>query len=222
MSSCTFSVFWWEPPWLKWRDQFHAFYLGSHWIKWKDDLASVIGMSENIKEEQTSAIMSDVSCDLRWTHLQPSAQARSHRCSSLLTVGKTRALTVCGWWHLVRENAICIRHNPICLQRIGVCVCSPVCVWVRLCVCVCVCRCSMKTERGESQRDRSALGWHTQTNTLHYRPIYLINWATLSAAKHSATHDCQQPKSSHAHTNRPTQSLQTQSFACWLPVWMTD
>lgn len=88
-----------------------------------------------MKKVEACAVVSDALTDLRWTHFQPSAQAWSHHYSSSLTVGKTQALTVCGRWHLVRENAICIRHNPICLQWIGVCVCVFVC---GVCVCVCV------------------------------------------------------------------------------------
>lgn len=127
---------------------------------------------ENIRKEEARAVLSDVLTDLRWTHFQPSAWAWSHRYSSVLTVGKTQALTVRGRWHLVRENAICIRHNPICLQWIDVCLCECMCALptgvrcVFVCgACVCVCKCSRKTESGESRWDHLALGWHTIRQT---------------------------------------------------------
>lgn len=112
--------------------------------------------SENIKKEEASAIMSDVTADLRWTHFQPSAQARSHHDCSTLTVGKTQALTVCGRWHLVRENAICIRHKPICLQRIGVSVC--VCERVRICVPVSLMASECVQTRRKRQKEESLSG----------------------------------------------------------------
>lgn len=83
-------------------------------------------------------------------------------------------------------------------------------------VCVCVCesdRVYLRVSVDAADRKRrvsvGSLGAglaHRQTNTLHYRPVYLINWATLSAAQHSAAHDCQQhPGSLEArlHANRP-------------------
>lgn len=73
---------------------------------------------------EATTIMSDVNSDLRWTHLQPSAQTRSHHCSTLLTAGKTRALTVCGWWHLVRE----MQYALDTIQSVSsglVCACVP-------------------------------------------------------------------------------------------------
>lgn len=101
------------------------------------------------------------------------------------TAGKTRALTVCGRWHRVRENTICIRYNSICLQWF--CVCT-----VLVCVCV-----YQKARKRRVSVGSSGTGLaHRQTNTLHYRPIYLINWANLSATQHSAMHNCQQHPSS--------------------------
>ncbi len=102
--------------------------------------------------------MSDVTTDLRWTHFQPSAQTQSHHYSSPVTVGKTQALTVFGRWHLVRENAICIRHNPICLQWIGVCVCVPDCVSESDCVSVCVCVCGDAAGR-QKEESLSGIAW---------------------------------------------------------------
>lgn len=60
---------------------------------------------------------------------------------------------------------------------------------------------------------------HHQTNTLHYRPIYLINWATLSAAQHSATHNCQQlPGSLKAPLPHPHKQTHTQTQNLHLPT----
>lgn len=164
--------------------------------------------------------MSDVTADLRWTHFQPSAQAGSHHDCSTLTVGKTQALTVCGRWHLVRENAICIRHKPICLQRIGVsaymCSCESDGVWV------CV-DAAEKTERGESQWDGWALGWHTVRQT-HFI-TGLFTWLTgLLYQLHSTlqpTTVSNTPGFLKAPT--PTHGAQTKaSLPGWRFEWLTS
>lgn len=167
--------------------------------------------------------MSDVTTDLRWTHFQPSAQAQSHHYSSPVTVEKTQALTVFGRWHLVRENAICIRHNPICLQWIGVCVrvCVPDCASV--CVCVYVWRCSRKTERGESQWDRLALGWHTVRQT-HFI-TGLFTWLTgLLYQPHSTLQHTTVSNTPKSSPPTPTQidSHIVYKHKAWLADWLFE
>lgn len=113
-------------------------------------LTSVIALSENIKKEEATAIISDVNSDLRWTHFQPSAQALSHHCSSLLTVGKTQALTVCGWWHLVRE----MQYALDTIQSVSsglVCVRSFLNVYLSSVVCVSI-------DAAERQKEESLSG----------------------------------------------------------------
>ena len=98
--------------------------------------------SENSEEEEAGSITTD----LRWTAAITAPLQRQQ--------GKHKHLLYLGRWHLVRENAICIRHNPICPQRIGVC--GPDCVCVSDCVCVCVC-----VDAAERQKEErlSGIGW---------------------------------------------------------------
>lgn len=110
-----------------------------------------------------------ISPDLWSTYSRPPAQPLDHYCPSPVTVWKSQALTAFGLWHLVRENVICIRHNPIRLWLGGVCAPSR----VYLCV-------QRKTRVSVGSLGAGLA--RCQTNALHYGPIYLINWATLSAA----------------------------------------
>lgn len=61
-----------------------------------------------------------------------------------------------------------------------------------------------------------------QTNTLHYRPIYLINWATLSAAQHSATRDCQRHPGSLKASLPPTPTQADPHAVCKHKAGLTD
>lgn len=120
-------------------------------------------------QNRKPTIMRDTTTDLRWTNFQLSAQAPGFYCSSPVTVWKAQALTAFELWHLVKENAICIRHNPVCLLC--------VCYWAWSCLSRCerVCRCSKK-ERRESPWDLLALVWHAFRQT-HFI-MGLFTWLT--------------------------------------------
>lgn len=146
-----------------------------------------------------------------------------------MTAWKTRALTVFRLWHLVRENAICIRHKSN-LFPVDWCLCVRVCV--PDCVCSCLSACGCVCVHAAQRKVRVSVGSvgaglaHRQTNTLHYRPIYLINRATLSTAQHSAMHGYQQhPGSTEAPSPPHSVSTQTQTraeFANTQPDFPTD
>lgn len=72
-----------------------------------------ITSSKNITNQEAETIGGDIGPELWCTNSQPSAQPLSHYYSSPVTVWGSQTLNAFGPWHLVRENVICIRHNPI-------------------------------------------------------------------------------------------------------------
>lgn len=136
--------------------------------------------------------MRDVIPDLWRTYFPPSAQAWSHHYS---TDSRENTGTYCMWAVASCQGKCNMHQTKSNLSPVDWCVC--VCMSSRLTLIVYLCvRCVQMQQRDRKRRvSVGSLGAglaHRQTNTLHYRPIYLINWATLSAKQHSATHDCQQ------------------------------
>ena len=98
-------------------------------------------------------------------------------------------------------------------------------------VCVCLCRCSGKTERGESQWDRSALGWHTVRQT-HFI-TGLFTWLTgllyqlHSTLQHTTVSNTptpwKLPSLPHPHKQTHMQFANTKpGLTDWLFEWVTS
>lgn len=151
-----------------------------------------------------------------------------------MTAWKTGALTVFRLWHLVRENAICIRHKSnlfpadwcLCVR---VCVPDCVCPCLSACGCVLVCVYMRHKEKRESLWDLSALGWHTVRRT-HFI-TGLFTWLTgllyqlHNTPRRTAISNTLAPQKPpprpilYRHKRRPAQSLQTHSPTCRLTVF---
>ena len=142
-------------------------------------------LSEDTNKQEARSVMSNITSDL-WSMEFETISQGSKPLLLLLDDSMENTCIYC-MWAVTTFGRICKMHYRqynlslvdwcgffLTLQLVG--------LITFICMCVFVCECMQQRERVESRGGSLGAGLALgRTNTLHYRPIYLINCATLSA-----------------------------------------